>query len=78
MYTVAASAYPTELRATGVGWALGVSRLGGILSAYSGSAVQKLGTGLAPFFTAIALVLILTLAGVVLLRRHVPPRRAPR
>jgi AAHS family 4-hydroxybenzoate transporter-like MFS transporter len=78
MYTVAASAYPTELRATGVGWALGVSRLGGILSAYSGSAVQKLGTGLAPFFTAIALVLILTLAGVVLLRRHVPPRRAAR
>jgi hypothetical protein len=40
--------------------------------------VQKLGTGLAPFFTAIALVLILTLAGVVLLRRHVPPRRAAR
>jgi len=73
MYTVTGSAYPAELRATGTGWALGASRLGGVLSAYSGSAVQKLGSGLAPFFNAISLVLVLTLIGVLLLRRHVPP-----
>src|SRR4029453_10962869 len=43
MYTVAASAYPTELRATGVGWALGTARLGGVLSAFSGSVAQAPG-----------------------------------
>jgi AAHS family 4-hydroxybenzoate transporter-like MFS transporter len=76
MYTVAASAYPTQLRATGVGWALGTARLGGVLSAYSGSVVQTLGSGLKPFFVAIALVIVATFAGIVLLRRHLPPRRA--
>jgi AAHS family 4-hydroxybenzoate transporter-like MFS transporter len=75
MYTVAASAYPTQLRATGVGWALGTARLGGVLSAFAGSAVQALGSGLKPFFTSIALVVVATVAGIALLRRHLPPRR---
>ncbi len=74
MYTVAASAYPTQLRATGVGWALGTARLGGVLSAFAGSVVQTLGTGLRPFFTGIALVIVATFTGIVLLRRHLPPR----
>ncbi len=75
MYTVAASAYPTQLRATGVGWALGTARLGGVLSAFAGSVVQTLGSGLKPFFTGIALVILVTFAGIVMLRRHLPPRR---
>jgi AAHS family 4-hydroxybenzoate transporter-like MFS transporter len=75
MYTVAASAYPTQLRATGVGWALGTARLGGVLSAFAGSVVQMLGSGLKPFFTGIAVVILATFAGLVLLRRHLPPRR---
>lgn len=75
MYTVAASAYPTQLRATGVGWALGTARLGGVLSAFAGSVVQTLGSGLKPFFTGIALVIAITFIGIALLRRHLPPRR---
>ena len=75
MYTVAASAYPTQLRATGVGWALGTARLGGVLSAFAGSVVQTLGTGLKPFFTGIAIVIAVTFIGLTLLRRHLPPRR---
>ena len=75
MYTVAASAYPTQLRATGVGWALGTARLGGVLSAFAGSVVQALGSGLRPFFTGIAVVIVVTFIGIVLLRRHLPPRR---
>jgi len=78
MYTVAASAYPTQLRATGVGWALGTARLGGVLSAFAGSVVQGLGSGLKPFFTGIALVILVTFAGLALLRRHLPPLRVPR
>jgi MFS transporter, AAHS family, 4-hydroxybenzoate transporter len=76
MYTVAASAYPTQLRATGVGWALGTARLGGVLSAFAGSVVQVLGgSGLKPFFTSIAVVIVATFAGIALLKRHLPPRR---
>ena len=75
MYTVAASAYPTQLRATGVGWATGTARLGGVLSAYAGSVVQVLGSGLKPFFTGVAVVILATFTGLVLLRRHLPPRR---
>jgi AAHS family 4-hydroxybenzoate transporter-like MFS transporter len=75
MYTVAASAYPTQLRATGVGWALGTARLGGVLSAFAGSVVQMLGEGLRPFFTGIAIVILATFTGIALLRRHLPPRR---
>jgi MFS transporter, AAHS family, vanillate permease len=75
MYTVAASAYPMQLRATGVGWALGTARLGGVLSAFAGSVVQTLGEGLRPFFTGIAIVILATFTGIALLRRHLPPRR---
>jgi AAHS family 4-hydroxybenzoate transporter-like MFS transporter len=74
MYTVAASAYPTQLRATGVGWALGTARLGGVLSAFAGSVVQGLGSGLKPFFTGIAIVIVITFTGIALLKRHLPPR----
>ena len=75
MYTVAASAYPTQLRATGVGWAVGMSRLGGVLSAFAGSVVQTLGDGLRPFFSGIAIVILATFTGIALLRRHLPPPR---
>jgi MFS transporter, AAHS family, 4-hydroxybenzoate transporter len=75
MYTVAASAYPTQLRATGVGWALGTARLGGVLSAFAGSVVQGLGSGLKPFFTGIAIVIVATFTGIALLKRHLPPRQ---
>lgn len=35
MYVVSAHIYPTECRASGVGWALGAGRLGGIVSSFA-------------------------------------------
>jgi AAHS family 4-hydroxybenzoate transporter-like MFS transporter len=72
LYAVAAHVYPTALRASGVGWALGVSRFAAVLSAFAGSAVLALGSGTAPFFVVLALVLALMFVGVALVRRHVP------
>ncbi|MEZ5498670.1 MAG: MFS transporter [Steroidobacteraceae bacterium] len=72
MYAVAAHAYPTNCRSTGVGSASGVARLGGIVSSFAGSILLAMGEGMSPFFTGIAGVLVLTLIGVVLLRRHMP------
>ena len=72
MYTLAAHAYPTRIRATGVGSGLACARLGGIMSSFAGSVLVHAGGGVAPFFTGIAAVLLLTLTGVIFLRCHVP------
>lgn len=72
MYAVAANAYPTAVRSTGVGWASGIARLGGIASSLVGGVLLSLGQGTTPFFVAVALVLVPTLIGVWLLQRHLP------
>jgi AAHS family 4-hydroxybenzoate transporter-like MFS transporter len=80
MYSIAAYTYPTQIRSTGVGSALGFARPGGILSSYAGPVLLAFGGGLATFFTGVAAVLAVTLLGVLLLRSHLPPpaeRSAP-
>lgn len=70
MYTVASLAYPTEIRSTGVGWATGLARFGGIASSYAGPLFLSLGSGTLPFFAGIASVLLLTLTAMAMLRCH--------
>ena len=36
LYAVAAKAYPTELRATGIGWAIGLGRVGAVVGPFAG------------------------------------------
>jgi AAHS family 4-hydroxybenzoate transporter-like MFS transporter len=76
MFPVSAHVYPTALRASGVGWALGIARGAGVLSAFAGSAALAFGSGTAPFFLGVAAVIVLVLAGVARLRSHLPPRSA--
>jgi len=73
MYTVAANAYPTHLRATGVGAALASARSGAIFSAFTGTFLLRFGHGIEPFFSGIALVLVVTLAAALALRCHLAP-----
>jgi AAHS family 4-hydroxybenzoate transporter-like MFS transporter len=73
MFTVCASAYPTHLRATGVGAGLASARLGGIFSAYTGTFLMGFGGGLSAFFNGLAGVLLLTFIASMLLRCHVAP-----
>jgi len=70
MYAVTAHIYPTECRSTGVGSALGVGRFGGIFSALAGGALLTQAGG-AGFFGGIALAVVLTLVGVLIIRRHI-------
>ena len=72
MYAVSAHIYPTVCRSTGVGWALGVGRMGGILSAFFGAALFAQ-SGARGFFVGVACALVLAFVGVVLIRRHIPP-----
>ncbi|HTW82858.1 MAG TPA: MFS transporter [Candidatus Sulfotelmatobacter sp.] len=55
-----AVAYPTELRATGVGMELGIGRVGGILGPYIGGAIQDAFGGANGFFAAMALASLLS------------------
>jgi AAHS family 4-hydroxybenzoate transporter-like MFS transporter len=72
MYAVSAHIYPTVCRSSGVGWALGAGRVGGILSAFLGGALfaQSGGHG---FFVGVGWALVLALVGILLIRRHIPP-----
>jgi AAHS family 4-hydroxybenzoate transporter-like MFS transporter len=72
MYSVAAHVYPTSCRSTGVGWALGFARLGGILSSFAGAALFSIGFGGAALFTGIAAMLVVTTIGILLVQRHIP------
>lgn len=73
LYSVSAYAYPTSARASGVGAALGVGRVGGIVSAFAGGIVSSIGEGVAPFFGGIALVVLLMTVAIAVFRRHMPP-----
>lgn len=72
MYSVAAHAYPTFCRSTGVGWSLAVARFGGIVSSFAGAAFFAMGLRPRDFFFFIAGMLALTFISVVALRRHIP------
>lgn len=73
MYSVASHIYPTTCRSSGLGWALGISRIGGILSSYGGSLLLASG-GSATFFGGLSCTLVLTLLGILMLRGHMPSR----
>jgi AAHS family 4-hydroxybenzoate transporter-like MFS transporter len=74
MYAVSAHIYPTACRSSGVGWALGVGRLGGILSSFGGALLLAQG-GSQTFFGGIAVVLVLTCASLLMIRNHLPAAR---
>jgi AAHS family 4-hydroxybenzoate transporter-like MFS transporter len=73
MFTVAGNAYPTTIRAFGVGAGLASARVGGIASSFAGSLLATFGGGLTTFFAGIAALMLLVLAGVLALRCHLQP-----
>ena len=74
MYALAAHVYPSSARATGVGAAASVGRVGAILSGYVGAAAIDYG-GSASYFSVIAAAMGATFVALAVVRRHVP--RAP-
>jgi MFS transporter, AAHS family, 4-hydroxybenzoate transporter len=66
LYAVAARVYPTAFRATGVGWAIGIGRLGGIIGPLLGGLLVAWGFGMAGSFGFFAIPCIL--AGIISLR----------
>lgn len=71
LFAVAAHVYPEEIRATGVGAALGIGRIGAVLSTFLGAAALSAGGG-SGYFALIAVAMAVTLAALAILTRHIP------
>jgi AAHS family 4-hydroxybenzoate transporter-like MFS transporter len=71
MNALAANFYPTTLRATGVGWALGVGRIGSIIGPVVGGLMLSLGWSTEQLFTAAAAPALVASIAVFLIGWHV-------
>jgi AAHS family benzoate transporter-like MFS transporter len=68
VHVLVTSAYRTETRATGLGWALGVGRLGGLLGPLIGGYLLSLRLPYPVYFVAFAIPAVLCSVTIVLLR----------
>jgi AAHS family 4-hydroxybenzoate transporter-like MFS transporter len=75
MYALAAHVYPTGVRATGVGTAVAVGRLGGVAAPYAGSWALETG-GASRLFVVMAATMAVVFAALASLRNHIPRSRA--
>lgn len=57
--------YPTDFRATGVSWMLGVGRFGGILASFSGGALLSLGLPMHLVFTILGVPAVLAAIAIM-------------
>jgi AAHS family 4-hydroxybenzoate transporter-like MFS transporter len=71
MYALAAHVFPTGIRATGVGTAVAVGRVGGVLSPYAGSWALESG-GPSRLFGLLGITMSLAFLALASVRRHVP------
>jgi len=70
---LAAGLYPTVARSTGVGWALGVGRIGSILGPVLGGVLLALGWAMADYFGLFGGILIVAAVAILFVRRHQAP-----
>lgn len=59
LYAVAAKIYPTEVRTTGVGWAIGLGRLGAVVGPYVGGVFIAMGISMEVNFLMFAIPLLI-------------------
>lgn len=66
------STYPTELRATGTGWAIGIGRTGAIVGSALGGWILQAG-GISGYYLGLTAPLIIALLAVMLVRARATP-----
>ena len=75
MPALAAGFYPTQGRATGVAWMLGIGRFGGILGAFSGAFLMQAQLSFETIFTLLAIPAFLS--ALALLIKYRVSKSAP-
>jgi AAHS family 4-hydroxybenzoate transporter-like MFS transporter len=71
MYALAAHVYPTSIRSTGVGTAVGIGRIGSVFSPALGQRALDAG-GPSSFFALIATTMTIAFAALASVRNHIP------
>ena len=71
LHALAAAAYPTALRATGLGWALGCGRVGSVLGPLLGGELLRSGVPLQHYFSGFGVVVLLAAASTFTLSSRV-------
>lgn len=71
LYALSANVYPTSIRSTGVGGALGFGRVGAVLSSFMVPVALQM-QGSAGYFILIAGSLVITCLALAVIKRHVP------
>lgn len=67
------STYPTELRATGTGWAIGIGRMGAVAGSALGGWMLQAG-GISGYYLGLSVPLIIALLAVMMVRPRVASR----
>jgi AAHS family 4-hydroxybenzoate transporter-like MFS transporter len=71
IYALAAHVYPTEIRGTGVGAAVGFGRIGNVLASFVGGWALDAG-GIPGYFSSWAVTMTLVLISLAIVKRHIP------
>jgi len=74
-YLLSGHVYPTDIRATGVGSAVAIGRIGALGSSFAGALVGAGAAGTSLLFGIVAASMSLVVCGVFMVRRHVYPER---
>jgi AAHS family 4-hydroxybenzoate transporter-like MFS transporter len=74
MYALAAHVYPTGIRGTGVGAAVGFGRIGNVLASFVGGWALDAG-GSTGYFSSWAVTMTLVLICLAVVTRHIPGRQ---
>jgi AAHS family 4-hydroxybenzoate transporter-like MFS transporter len=75
LYALGAQVYPTRMRATGLGAAVAIGRIGAVLSSYAGAAALDRG-GPRAFFLLTAVAMAAVFVSLVSMTRHIPAAAA--
>ncbi|MDB5860835.1 MAG: 4-hydroxybenzoate transporter [Ramlibacter sp.] len=75
MPALAAAFYPTQSRASGIAWMLGIGRIGGILGAVLGGVLLQIGFGAAAIVALLAVPAFIAAAAVIFKGARRAPRR---
>jgi AAHS family 4-hydroxybenzoate transporter-like MFS transporter len=71
LHALAAAAYPTAIRATGIGWALGCGRAGSVLGPLIGGQMLQSGVPLQYYFSSFGALVLLAAAATFTLSARV-------
>lgn len=72
LYPLAANIYAAEERATGIGWAVGIGRIGAVISPFVGAAALANNSPL-QFFGWLGAFMLIVWIGIASIRRHTRP-----